>query len=116
MNVKANLHLLRAASESFNANPDGGSFLISSSAAAIAPGGSAMAYSVTKAAGLHLMRCLAHTQGPKIRVNAVLPGLLMTDWGNRFGTEKIEKTKEMSPLKDLVVFSFFLSLSFLLHS
>lgn len=27
-------------------------------------------------AGLHLMRCLASTQGPKIRVNAVSPLLL----------------------------------------
>ena len=39
-----------------------------------------MAYSVTKAAQLHLMKCLASTQGPKARVNAVLPGLLLTEW------------------------------------
>ena len=54
-----------------------------------------MAYSVTKAAGaqkanillfvltalgLHLMKTLAATQGPKVRVNAILPGLLMTEW------------------------------------
>lgn len=39
-----------------------------------------MPYSVTKAAGIHLMKCLATTQGPKIRVNAVLPGLMLTDW------------------------------------
>lgn len=26
------------------------------------------------------MTCLAQTQGPKIRVNAVLPGLLLTEW------------------------------------
>ena len=31
-------------------------------------------------AGLQLMKCLAATQGPKIRVNAVLPGLLLTEW------------------------------------
>jgi NAD(P)-dependent dehydrogenase (short-subunit alcohol dehydrogenase family) len=42
--------------------------------------GSSMAYSTTKAAGLHLMKCLAATQGPKIRVNAILPGQLLTDW------------------------------------
>jgi NAD(P)-dependent dehydrogenase (short-subunit alcohol dehydrogenase family) len=41
---------------------------------------SSMAYSVTQAAALHLMKNLAFTQGPKIRVNAVLPGLLLTDW------------------------------------
>jgi NAD(P)-dependent dehydrogenase (short-subunit alcohol dehydrogenase family) len=39
-----------------------------------------MAYSVTKAAGLQLMKCFAATQGPKVRINAVLPGLLLTDW------------------------------------
>ncbi|RPA90415.1 NAD(P)-binding protein [Choiromyces venosus 120613-1] len=100
VNVKANLFLLRAASETFNANPDGGSLLISSSVAGLAPGGSAMAYSVTKAAGLHLMRCLAQSQGPKIRVNAVLPGLLLTDWGNKFGQERIEETKGRAALKD----------------
>jgi len=78
-----------------------------------------MAYSVTKAAGLHLMRCLAHTQGPKIRVNAVLPGLLLTDWGNRMGAERIEKMKEMAALKDYVgflSFSFILFLSSSIHS
>ena len=26
------------------------------------------------------MKCLAQTQGPKIRINAVLPGLLLTEW------------------------------------
>ena len=31
-------------------------------------------------AGLHLVKCLASTQGPKIRVNAVSPGILMTEW------------------------------------
>lgn len=39
-----------------------------------------MAYSVTKAAQQHLMKALASTQGPKARVNAVLPGLLLTEW------------------------------------
>jgi NAD(P)-dependent dehydrogenase (short-subunit alcohol dehydrogenase family) len=56
-----------------------------------------MPYSVTKAAGegvvpeleiiadgphegLHLMKALAMTQGPKIRVNAILPGFLKTEW------------------------------------
>lgn len=34
--------------------------------------------------GLHLMKCLAQTQGDKVRVNAVLPGLLLTDWVSCF--------------------------------
>lgn len=43
-----------------------------------------MSYSVTKAAQIHLMKCLAQTQGPKVRVNAVLPGLLLTEWLDTF--------------------------------
>ena len=53
---------------------------MSSSIAGITAAGSSMPYSVTKAAQLHLMKCLAKTQGPKIRVNAILPGLLLTEW------------------------------------
>ena len=30
------------------------------------------------------MKCLAQTQGEKVRVNAVLPGLLLTDWVSYF--------------------------------
>jgi NAD(P)-dependent dehydrogenase (short-subunit alcohol dehydrogenase family) len=39
-----------------------------------------MPYAVTKAAQLQLIKCLGATQGPKIRVNTVLPGLLLTEW------------------------------------
>lgn len=39
-----------------------------------------MPYAVSKAAQLHLMRCMAATQGPKVRVNAVVPGFLRTEW------------------------------------
>ncbi len=53
---------------------------MTSSIAGLGPQGSTMAYSVTKAAGLQLMKCLAVSQGPKIRINAVAPGLLLTEW------------------------------------
>jgi NAD(P)-dependent dehydrogenase (short-subunit alcohol dehydrogenase family) len=71
---------MKAALPTFNSNPDGGAFIITSSIAGRNLGGSSMPYSVTKAAQLHLMRCLASTQGPKVRVNAVLPGWLATEW------------------------------------
>jgi len=65
------------------------------------------------------MKCLAQTQGPKVRVNAVLPGLLLTEWvwvlqnsilenisnsakGQRFSPEKIEGWKGKTALKRLV--------------
>lgn len=46
------------------------------------------------------MKNLAATQGPKVRVNAVLPGLLLTEWGQKFGTEVIESLKSAAALKD----------------
>lgn len=99
VNVKANMHLLRAAAPTFNSNADGGSMLITSSVAATNASGSSIAYSVSKAAGLHLMRCLAASQGPKIRVNAIQPGLLLTEWGQSFPKERIEAMKEKAVLK-----------------
>jgi NAD(P)-dependent dehydrogenase (short-subunit alcohol dehydrogenase family) len=106
VNVRAQTHLLHAALATFNANPDGGSFIVTSSIAGIRPGGSSMPYSVTKAAQLHLMRCLAATQGPKVRVNAVLPGLLLTEWGQLYGEERIRRLEERAWLKKVVGFSF----------
>ncbi|KAI1923407.1 hypothetical protein LOZ58_004726 [Ophidiomyces ophidiicola] len=98
-NVKANLHLFRAAKPTMDANPEGGSFIVTSSTAGVTPGGSSMAYSVSKAAGLHLMKALASTQGTKIRVNAVLPGLILTEWGQRFPKEAVEMYENRVALK-----------------
>lgn len=39
---------------------------------------SMQAYSVTKAAQIHLVKGLANMAAPKIRVNSVSPGLLLT--------------------------------------
>lgn len=141
----SHLQLMQEAAPIFNANPDGGVYLITSSIAVsivamkvemdafvwlihiaqgVSQSGSSMAYSVTKAAGLQLMRNLAYTQGPKIRVNAVLPGLLLTEWvcyypdvlrrpaspidayqlaqGRLFPEEVIEGYKRISTLRDVV--------------
>ncbi|PLB46938.1 NAD(P)-binding protein [Aspergillus steynii IBT 23096] len=101
-NVKGNLWLFKEALPTFNANPEGGVFLITSSTAAVTAIGSSLPYSVTKAAGLHLMKCLAQTQGNKVRVNAVLPGLLLTEWGQRFPAEIVERYKEKAVLNRVV--------------
>ncbi|KUJ15678.1 short-chain dehydrogenase/reductase-like protein sdr [Mollisia scopiformis] len=99
VNVKANSFLLREALPTFKSNPEGGMLIISCSIAGRIPGGSSLPYAVTKAAQLHLMRCLASTQGPKVRVNAVLPGLLKTEWGARYGEESIAEMEEKAWLK-----------------
>jgi len=98
-NVMHHVQLMRAAAPTFKANPDGGVYLITSSVAAISQSGSSLPYSVTKAAGIQLMKCLAATQGPKVRVNAILPGLLLTEWGLRYSKEDIEDMKENAALK-----------------
>ncbi|KAI3556882.1 hypothetical protein CABS01_09820 [Colletotrichum abscissum] len=72
--------LMQAAGPIFNANSEGGVYLITSSIAGSTQSGSSMAYAVSKAAGLHLMKCIAATQGPKLRMNAILPGQLLTEW------------------------------------
>ena len=91
----------------FNANPEGGVFLVTSSIAGRTIGGSSMAYSVTKAAQLHLVKCVAKSQGGKVRVNAVLPGLLLTEWGLEYGEERIEGLREAAVLKREVSWSSF---------
>jgi NAD(P)-dependent dehydrogenase (short-subunit alcohol dehydrogenase family) len=93
------LQLMQAAGRIFNSNPDGGVYLITSSVAGITQGGSSMAYSVTKAAQIHLMKCMAATQGPKVRINAVLPGLLLTEWGLKYSEERQKYLKETAALK-----------------
>lgn len=99
MNVKSHFHLFRAAKPHFDKNEDGGAFLITGSAAGLKPSGSSIPYSLTKATSVHLVKCLAKTQGPKARVNIVCPGLLLTEWGNSFGPEKIKKMENLAPLK-----------------
>ncbi|KAJ5774559.1 hypothetical protein N7457_009455 [Penicillium paradoxum] len=90
VNVKSSFYLFKEALPTFNANPEGGVFLITASTAGVTASGSSLPYAVSKAASIHLMKCLAQSQGPKIRINAILPGLLLTEWGQRFPQEKIE--------------------------
>jgi NAD(P)-dependent dehydrogenase (short-subunit alcohol dehydrogenase family) len=79
--------------------------------------GSSMGYSVTKAAGLQLMKLVASGNGLKLRINAILPGLLLTEWvsyylpvvcnflmgvdfeGQDFGPAIIDHLKKRSILK-----------------
>lgn len=45
------------------------------------------------------MQCLAKSQGPNnIRVNAIQPGLLLTEWGLGFGEEVAERVRAQSKL------------------
>jgi NAD(P)-dependent dehydrogenase (short-subunit alcohol dehydrogenase family) len=101
VNVKSHLWLLAATKPYLEANEDGGSFITIASMAGVRPGGSSLPYSVTKAAQIHLTKGLALICGPKIRCNAVSPGLMLTEWGQKFPESKIKATTEKGMLKTL---------------
>lgn len=98
-NVKAHLWLLHAAKAELDKSE--GAFITVASLSGIRPGGSSLAYSVTKAALLHLTKALGTICAPKIRCNSISPGLLLTEWGMQFPEEKREAAKNGSKLKRL---------------
>ncbi|KAI1262646.1 short chain dehydrogenase [Xylariaceae sp. FL1019] len=100
MNVKSHLWLLHAAKTHLAASS--GCFISTASVAGLGHNGSSLAYSVTKAAQLHMIKGLASMVGPEIRVNSVSPGFLQTDWGSRFSPEAQHAHKEKTKLKRFV--------------
>ena len=58
---------------------DDGAVVTITSLAGIRPIGSSVVYAMSKAALNHMTRLLAKSQGP-VRVNAVAPGLVATEW------------------------------------
>lgn len=82
MNVKSHLWLMHAArphlEAAYDQDHDAASFITTASLAGVKVSGSSLPYAVTKAAQLHLAKGLAQIAAPKIRVNSVSPGLLLT--------------------------------------
>jgi len=80
----------------------GGSVVSISSIAGLKPAGSSMAYSVSKAAAIHLTKCLALALSPEIRVNSVAPGTVATRWWDHVGDEGLQRMADGLPLKHLI--------------
>ncbi|KAL1595320.1 hypothetical protein SLS60_010011 [Paraconiothyrium brasiliense] len=97
MNVKSHFFLFQACREHLEKSE--GAFIATASIAGVIPSGSSLPYSVTKAALIHLSRSLALIAAPKIRVNSVAPGVVLTDWGRQFPEEKLKVVQESNALK-----------------
>jgi 3-oxoacyl-[acyl-carrier protein] reductase len=77
----------------------GGAVVNVTSAAGLKVGGSSMAYAVSKAAAIHLTKCLAFALAPEIRINAVAPGLVVTRWWGHASEEELNRMRASFPLK-----------------
>ena len=77
----------------------GGAIVNVASIAGLKVAGSSMAYAVSKAAAIHLTKCLALALAPDIRVNAVAPGLVVTRWWAHAGEGRLAQMSAGLPLK-----------------
>ncbi len=100
VNTKAPFFAARTVAPIMRQN-GGGHIINTASIAGLRPTGSSMAYSVSKAAMIHLTRGLAIALGPDIQVNAIAPGLLVTRWGALHGEEVKQRWANNAPLKRL---------------
>ncbi|KAM3461546.1 hypothetical protein NHJ6243_004924 [Beauveria neobassiana] len=100
MNVKSHLWLLQATMPHL-AEAEG-CFVTTSSIAGVSGMGSSLAYGVSKAAQIHMMKGVATMVGPRIRVNTISPGMLETDWSKRFTDQEKEQHTDQTRLKRFV--------------
>lgn len=79
LNLTAPLHLSQAAYRWMAAQPQGGSITNIASVAGVRPAPGTVAYGAAKAGLLNLTASLAQEWGPKVRVNAIICGLMETE-------------------------------------
>ncbi|MGI6004490.1 MAG: SDR family NAD(P)-dependent oxidoreductase [Christensenellales bacterium] len=104
-NVESIFFCSRAASKIMKAQPQGGAIVNLASVAGMLPNGSSIPYAVTKAAIIHLTKCLARELAPEIRVNCVSPGVIQnTRWNStnpNFDPEAFRANTQTIPLGKL---------------
>ncbi|MFI5340971.1 MAG: SDR family NAD(P)-dependent oxidoreductase [Candidatus Methylomirabilales bacterium] len=101
VNVKGTFFCCRAVVPSMRKQGHGRIINIAS-VAGLWPQGSSIAYSTSKAAVIHLSKCLARTLAPEIQVNVIAPGFIAeTRWnvGRPNLETTIQKAIQAAPLK-----------------
>jgi 3-oxoacyl-[acyl-carrier protein] reductase len=105
INVESVFFCSRAAAKIMQKQEQGGSIVNLSSISGMMARGSSIPYSVSKAAIIHLTKCLAQVLAPKIRVNSVSPGVIHhTRWNKtnkNFNLKNYEAGADGMPLKRL---------------
>ncbi len=98
LNVTSFFHLAKAATPHM---PEGSSIVAFASQAGRDGGGpGAVAYATSKGALMTMTRGMAKEFGPKIRVNAICPGMIDTDFHNIFTKDEVRaKVSGMAPMK-----------------
>lgn len=98
LNVTSFFHLAKAATPHM---PEGSSIIAFASQAGRDGGGpGAVAYATSKGAVMTMTRGMAKEFGPKIRVNAICPGMIDTDFHNVFTKDEVRnKVSGMAPVK-----------------
>lgn len=98
VNTRAAFFLARAAAPLLRTSGNG-QIITTSSIAGIRAGGSSLPYAVSKAALIHLTKCLAVALAPEVRVNSVAPGLLLTRWAAGFGDATLDALSQKALLQ-----------------
>ena len=80
------------------ARGDGGSIINVSSIAAVSPSPLELPYAAAKAGLNNLTEGLAHTLGPKVRVNCIMPGPFLTDIAEAWTPEVKDALVSLVPL------------------
>ena len=105
LNLLAPLNLMQTANEVMQRQGDGGSIVNVSSVSALRPSPGTASYGAAKAGLDSLTRTLAVEWAPKVRVNAIDVGLVLTEqtdlhYGGRDGVAAIERTVPLGRLAD----------------
>src|SRR5262249_28149412 len=97
-NLRAPFELARAAAR--HMRRQGGRVVNIASVAGLRPAGSSIAYACSKAALIHLTRCLAVALAPNITVNCVAPGLVEgTRMAQRMPAEVVNSARQGAILR-----------------